>query len=90
MEAREATKYVALKILMAERSDDECPELLVNELEALPRPNRTKKVAQIIFVSHWISSRSIDRMVIFLLFILFWVRRFLSACFVPLKIQIKS
>jgi serine/threonine protein kinase len=35
-EAREATKYVALKILMAETSTDDCPELWINELKASP------------------------------------------------------
>jgi serine/threonine protein kinase len=33
-EAKEATEYVALKILMAETSSDDCPELQVNQLEA--------------------------------------------------------
>jgi len=32
-EAKEATKYVALKILMAETSSDDCPELRVNQLK---------------------------------------------------------
>lgn len=34
MEARDTTKYVALKVLMAEISTDDCPELCVNELKS--------------------------------------------------------
>ncbi len=33
METRETTKYVALKILMAETSTVNCPELRLNELQ---------------------------------------------------------
>ncbi|KAH8586125.1 kinase-like domain-containing protein [Bisporella sp. PMI_857] len=33
-EAKEATKYVVLKILMAEASSDDCPELRMNQLKA--------------------------------------------------------
>ena len=38
-EAKEATKYVALKILMAGTSSDDCPELRVNQLKAAHNQN---------------------------------------------------
>lgn len=38
-EAKDATKYVALKILMAGTSSDDCPELRVNQLKAAHNQN---------------------------------------------------
>lgn len=69
MEAWEAIKYIALKILMAETSVDDCPKLHVNELNASHYADKTGTIAQILFVSNWTSSRSMARTVIISCFV---------------------
>ena len=87
-EAKGATKYVALKILMAETSSDDCPELRVNQLKDAHSQHANEDNGAVFIWLPLDHFRSTGRMgTISPLCILFLAQMCLSACFMLQQIR---